>query len=199
MCWSFQASFTTWIIGLITAIILFARRLPNDITLGCLILTYSSMQLWEAMMWSDQKCGDINKLGTKLAYFALWSHVLAIGVGLYIEKKAIAPIMVGVLLILTGIIMVPSEWKCSKPPSGSRHLKWGFEPDFYMIVFGIAILLCLYYIKPVSHAVMVSGLFIGSFILCYLYASKSKTTGSFWCWCSAAFSFLFLILPYLKF
>jgi hypothetical protein len=195
MCWSFQASFVSWIIGLVASIILFCRRMPNDITLGVLILTYSSMQLWEALMWADQKCGTLNKVGTILAYFALWSHVLAIGVGLYIEKKVIAPLVIGGAFLLAGVLLMPKKWECSKPGS-NRHLKWGFDPSFYMAVFAAAIGLSLYYMRPMSQAITVSAIFIISFLLCLLYAGD--TVGSFWCWVSAAFSVIFVVTPYIK-
>jgi hypothetical protein len=195
MCWSFQASFVSWLIGLIASVILFCRRLPNDITLGMLILTYSSMQLWEALMWADQKCGKMNKIGTVLAYFALWSHVLAIGIGLYVEKKAVIPLMIGGAFILCGIFLMPKEWACSKPGK-NRHLKWGFNPAFYMAIFAAAIGLALFYLRPFSQAIFVSTMFISSFLFSLFYAGES--VGSFWCWISAAFSVIFVVTPYLK-
>jgi hypothetical protein len=198
MCWSIQASIITWVIGLVTGIALLTRRLPNDITLGLLILTYSSMQLWEAMMWYDQKCGKINILGTKLAYIALWSHVLAIGIGLYIEQKIILPLLVGAVLLMYGIFTMP-DMLCSLPGK-NKHLAWGFDPSFYMVVFGIAMVFVLAYLKPLSHAMIISFLFLFSFALCYLYGyeedSGKSVVGSFWCWVCAAFAMVFIVLPY---
>jgi hypothetical protein len=195
MCWSFQASFISWIIGLIASIILFMRRMPNDVTLGMLILTYSSMQLWEALMWADQKCGKINKIGTVLAYFALWSHILAIGIGLYIEKKVILPLIIGGLFLVAAFVFMPKNWECSKPGQ-NRHLKWGFDPSFYMAVFAVAIILALVYLRPMHQAIFVSAIFILSFIFSLMYAGE--TVGSFWCWICAAFSVVFVVAPYIK-
>lgn len=201
MCWSLQASLVTWVIGLVTGIVLLCRRLPNDIILGLLILTYSSMQLWEAMMWYDQKCGKINEFGTKLAYIALWSHVLAIGIGLYIEQKAILPLLIGASLLIYGIYSAPKTWLCTKPGKNG-HLAWGFDASFYMIVFGIAIIFCLMYLRPLSHAGIISFLFLFSFALSYWYGYSAENgagksvIGSFWCWVCAAFAVVFLLLPY---
>lgn len=200
MCWSIQASITTWVIGLVAGIILLYRRLPNDITLGLLILTYSSMQLWEAMMWYDQKCGKTNMLATQLAYYALYSHVLAFGIGLYIERKTMVPLLIGLGIFAFGILNSPEQWLCSVPGKNG-HLAWGFDASFYVYVFAIAMIFCLYYIKPFSQALIISLLFIISFCLCLWYTYDKENgpgksvMGSFWCWVCAAFSLIFIVLP----
>jgi hypothetical protein len=194
MCWSIEASIITWIIGVVAAIYLLCRRIKNDIIMGLLVLTYSSMQLWESFMWYDQKCGTINKIGTQLAYFALWSHVLAIAIGLYIEYNAIVPMFIGIGLLGYAVLARPTTWGCSKPKNGSRHLVWGFNPGFYTIVFTIAIALCLFYIKPLNLAFIISGLFLSTFLLSLLYGWNSDTTGSFWCWICVAFCFVFIAI-----
>ena len=199
MCWNFQSSLVAWIIGLASGIFLLKRNEKNDLTLGLLILTYSSMQLWEAMMWYNQPCGKLNLTATKLAYIALWSHVLAIGIGLYLEQKLILPLVIGILVLVIGLILFPSTWECSTPGKNG-HLAWGFDPTFYMLVFSVAIILCLAYIRPLKFSLIVSFLFLSSFALSYLYGSPSNSqekgiTGSFWCWVCAAFSVLFVLIP----
>ena len=197
MCWSFQASIITWIIGLATGIFLLCRRMKNDIIMALLILTYSGMQLWEALMWRDQECTGLNKFATQGAYYTLWAHVLALGVGMLIEYKVKAPIIIGFVLMIASVILSPKEWECSLK-SENGHLKWGFDPTFYLVVFAIAMCLCMYYIKPLTVASLICGLFIGSFLISYALNAKYQTTGSFWCWVSAAFCFLFIITNGLK-
>lgn len=194
MCWSIEASIITWIIGVISGLYLLVRRLKNDIVMGLLVLTYSSMQLWESLMWYDQGCGTVNRVGTQLAYFALWSHVLAISIGLYFEYGAIVPMFIGLGLLGYAIFTKPALWKCSKPRNGSRNLVWGFNPSFYTTVFSIAIALCLYYIRPLPLALIISSLFISTFLLSLVYGWKTETTGSFWCWICAAFCFVFIFI-----
>ena len=193
MCWSFEVSLFTWIVGFVVGMYLLSRKKKNDIVMASLILTYSTMQLWEALMWLDQKCGKLNRIATILAYIALWSHVLAIGIGLKIEYNVILPLIIGVIMLVLASIMRPSVWNCSKPKEGGRHLVWGFNPEFYMLVFAVAIGLCLTYIRPMKTAVVISSLFLVSFILSMIYAHKQEAVGSFWCWVCAAFSFLFIL------
>lgn len=191
MCWSFNASIVTWIISLITALYILTRRKKNDIIMGSLILVYSSMQLWESLMWYDQKCGTVNMIGTKLAYIALWSHVMAIAIGLYIEYKVVYPMFIGAGMLVMAYIYKPEVWNCSKP-GVNKHLVWGFDPTFYTFVFAMAIALCLYYIRPFKTAAIISALFLSSFFISYLYNNDSNTTGSFWCWICAIFSCVFV-------
>ena len=152
-------------------------------------------------MWYDQNCGRINLRATRLAYIALWSHVLAIGIGLYVEQKVILPLIIGAMLLIYGIYSMPKSLLCSKPGKNG-HLAWGFDASFYMIVFAVAIAFCLMYIRPFSHAAVISFLFLFSFALSYWYgfsagegAGKS-VVGSFWCWVCAAFAMMFIVLPY---
>lgn len=192
MCWSLEASLLTWVIATVTGIYLLTRRHKNDIVMGILILTYSSMQLWEAMMWYDQKCGKINLLGTKLAYIALYSHILAIGVGLWIEYNTKIPFLIGLGFLLAAYLLAPKKWDCSKPSPINKHLEWGFEPKFYMYVFLVAMAILLYYIRPLKIACTMSLLFLISYLLCALYTAKTRALGSFWCWICALFCFVFI-------
>lgn len=195
MCWNWQVSLITWLIGLFTAIYLFRRRNKYDLTFGLLILTYSSMQLWETFMWLDQKCGTLNKTGTVLAYYFLWAHTLAVGLGLYWEnKKIVIPLIIGIIFMVCAFLYSFSiNWKCSKPSNnGCKHLKWGFPHSFYLIPFIACIIICIIYISPIYKAIIVSLLFVFSFILSWIYAGDS--VGSFWCYVCAAFSPIFILI-----
>ena len=194
MCWNWQVSLTAWGIGLGSAIYLFHRNNKNDIVFGSLILAYSSMQLWEAFMWWSQNCGKLNKIATYAAYFALWSHVLAIGIGLYIEQKVALPLVIGVGFMIYAIVdAFFIHWKCSKPTMNScKHLKWGFPTKFYSIVFIVCMATALVYVRPLWKAFVVLGLFISTFVMSAIY--NKDGTGSLWCWIAATFSFAFIFI-----
>lgn len=194
MCWNWQVSLITWLIGISSALYMFHRRNKFDITLGSLILAYSSMQLWEAFMWWDQKCGMMNKTASILAYIALWSHTLAIGIGLYIELNISLPLVIGIVFMIVALIQAFTiHWKCSKPANGGcKHIVWGFPHHYYVYVFAVCISICLVYIRPLWKAITVSSLFLMSFGLSWLYAKDA--TGSFWCWVAAIFSPIFILI-----
>lgn len=193
MCWNWQVSLVTWLVGLATAIYLFQRRNKYDITFGSLILAYSSMQLWETFMWWDQKCGKLNKVGSVMAYIALWSHTLAIGIGLYIEEGIILPLVIGISFMIVAIFQAFTiKWKCSKPEPGKCHLVWGFPHHYYVYVFAVCIAISIVAIKPLWKGLIISSFFIISFGLSFLYAKNA--TGSFWCFVCAFFAPIFIII-----
>ena len=194
MCWNWQVSLVTWMVGLTSALYLFHRRNKYDLTLGLLILAYSSMQLWEAFMWWSQNCGGMNKAATIAAYFALWSHTLAIGIGLYFEVGAVLPLVIGIGFMLVAIVEAfYVHWKCSKPANGGcRHLKWGFPHKYYVYVFVVCMAIVLVYIRPLWKAIVISSMFVISFGLSVLYAKDAA--GSFWCFVAAAFAPIFILI-----
>lgn len=194
MCWNWQVSLITWLIGLTSGVYLIKRRNKYDLTLGSLILAYSSMQLWETLMWWDQKCGNLNKFASIMAYFALWSHTLAIGIGLWIECKVVLPLVIGIGFMLVAIAEAFTiDFKCAKPVSGGcGHLRWGFPHKYYIYVFVVCMSVALVYIRPLWKAIVVCALFAISFALSALYAGKA--TGSFWCWTAATFAPIFILI-----
>lgn len=201
MCWNFPVSISSWLIGLFTGLFLLRRRKENDIVFATLILTYSSMQLWEALMWlsqpKDGKCPKLNKIATTLAYFALWSHVLAIGAGLALQGTCFSwwTVAFGMGYLLVGIIKLPG-FTCSQPVKDCNskicHLVWGFDDSFYTYVFIGAMFLCIGFIRPVYKSIVACGIFLLSFFLSAWYAKKA--TGSFWCWVTAVYAPIFIFI-----
>lgn len=190
MCWNWESSLISWLISLVTGVYLYKRNNKNDKVLSLLILTYSSIQLFEALMWWDQKCGKLNIAATNLAYFALYAHVIAIGLGLYLEQKIVLPVVIGLAFMVFAVLTKP-DMKCSRPGENG-HLAWGFNQTFYIFVFIAAIALVFAYVRPARTAVLIAGLF--TFALLFSYLITGDTMPSYWCWVSAAFSFLFIFV-----
>lgn len=193
MCWNWQVSLLTWIVAVVSSIYLIYRRRPNDVTIGLLLLFYSSMQFWEFLMWMDQECGRLNRVATIGAYYALYSHVLAIGLGIYIEQGVQWPLVVGIACIGVAIALMPLDFGCSRPSRDCRHLTWGFPTGFYTVIFGICLVLILSYIRPISSMVLFSSIFIGSLILSWTFRSRGGAA-SFWCFIAAAIGPIFIAI-----
>jgi hypothetical protein len=194
MCWNWQVSLTAWIISVICCFVLFMRRKRNDVVFGLLLLFYSSIQFWEFLMWISQDCGQLNWFATYGAYFALYSHVFAVGLGIWIEQGRLIPLIVGLLWV--GIAFVDGIQKkmgCSKPAKDCRHLYWGFNTDFYKFVFATGIILALIYIRPLSSIMVVSLLFILSYGFSLLFSAKGGVA-SFWCFISVIVGPVFIWL-----
>lgn len=211
MCWSLEASITAFVVAMATAGLLLFRGAKTRgespptfaYTMGLLLLSYGTMQLWEALIWSDQngvksgQCGTLNKIGTNGAYFALWTHALAIGVGLYIDTGSWIPLVIGAVIALGSLVMYPwkSGMQCTGPKDGKSNLVWGFGAGFYMLVFAACMLFCWFYIRPWWKSVAISLIYIISFILSWAVAGSSRV-GSYWCFVAAAFSPVLLAFTY---
>lgn len=193
MCWNWQVSLATWAIAFVCSIVLIRRGRPNDYSLGMLLMVYSSMQLWEALMWFDQAGGTLNLTATYLAYLALYAHAFALGVGLSAEYNTSVPLVVGAFSFLFGVAQLfRLSLAPSFPASDCGHLRWGFNTDFYKWVFYLAMGLALVYMRPVHTALMAFGVFALSFAFAYWFVAKGGV-GSMWCFIAAVAGPAFLV------
>jgi len=197
MCWNFETSIVSFGIGLVTSVALIIRhrrdpeRFKNDIILVYLIMTYSIVQLAEAMMWKDLRCKkklaglDLNKTGSYLAYLSLAAHPLAIAVGIYQVYGQTFPLVVGLIIFAYWLVVLPRKMKCSRPQKNSDgHLVWGFETDLYLLNFAMGAFMSIYYIRPISYAAVILTFYALTLVLSY-FLSPGKAVGSNWCWMSA--------------
>lgn len=190
MCWNWQVSLITWFVAVICAVTLFQRQNKYDITLATVLLVYSSIQLWETLMWLNQPCGQINRLATSLAYYSLYAHLLAFGFGLYLETGAQLPFILGVATMLFAVYQQP-QMTCSIPSTKCGHLKWGFNTDFYKYVFWLCLLIAFVYFRPITPALLVFFMLGVSFFISYFFFHKDAVA-SMWCFIAALSGPLFL-------
>ena len=66
MCWSKESSKNAYITGMISSIMLLIFGNNMYKTFGLLFFFVAQIQLLEYFMWSDQKCGEMNNIATKL-------------------------------------------------------------------------------------------------------------------------------------
>lgn len=192
MCWNWQVSLITWIIALVTSIFLIRRARPFDRSFALLLLSYSNIQLFECLMWLDQKCGTLNRYATYGAYFALYSHALAFGLGLYWEQGIWFPLLVGLCLVCIGLIRARNEnWACSRPTTACQHLTWGFRPHYYVFVFWICIAMIIWYVRPTKLILLSCSLFFLSFLL-PAFSACVEGVSSLWCFNAALAGPLFV-------
>ena len=72
MCWSLEASISTFIIGSIASLALILRNKPYDRLFGIFFFWVIFMQFLEVLMWMDQNCDKgLNNIGCQLAWFQI--------------------------------------------------------------------------------------------------------------------------------
>ena len=212
MCYSFGASVVAFSVAIITVFFMYNRQTTIDKYIGPLLFIYSFMQLAEAFMWYDTKCGKINKIGTYIAYISLILHVLGAGFGIYLAENKIHGLILGAIIFVYYLIKMP-KMKCSKPIK--IHMDWGFDGGFYyLIFFATAALYMLSNMKSIYKFFLLTWTLITLIYFFYKQASVKPTLknmvkfvfntlkyegpglGSTWCHLSAAGAPLFYLIQY---
>ena len=192
MCYNQNVSLASFIVGTLVAIFLIKRKKPFDATFGFLILFYSVIQLSEYLMWKSLEDGintELNLKATKLAYYSLWSNLLGLGIGIWRDTGNKLPLFIGSLFMFIARIAEPT-FTISKPtPQSNGHLVWGFDSNYYILVFMMC-LLSFVYKTDLKHTWIAFPFFIGGLIISKF---KNLGTASYWCWISALLSFVILV------
>jgi len=191
MCWNYEVSITSFLIGLAVGLSLIKRNKNYDKVIGYLVLFYSFVQLWESQLWKAVQNNDTpsNLKYTRLIYLTLWIQALAIGIGIYQHNKNTTPMIIGALLFLYGLTYSTDIQPSA--PDKSGHLSWGFDQDFYYVVSAVIIASFVLYTDVKKTWIALLFLFLPYVYL--LYNSSETSVASLWCWFCAAFSFIPLI------
>ena len=191
MCWNAQTSITSFILGTIINIAVILYFKSNIITVICIILQYVlMMQLSEFLIWKDQKCGKLNKIGTNMALFFNLTQPLFVFILLIMTSKVdlkLKIISTVTILIYMCYMMINlnknKEYTCVTPSKKCSHLNLNWWNDFkfggglYCLTL-IIIILCLARPLKISIFTLVY-IFIALFISEKFYSCGAP---SIWCY-----------------
>ena len=202
MCWNYQVSIITFMLVITVCSMLYRRDLPNDKLFAFFILSYGTMQLFEAMMWIGQKNEYkwLNHFGTIMAFLLLLVHPLALSIGITIDKNykdinknlLIFIYAISILVIMYGLYVMKNDKHnyMSYPHPYNHHLVWDFDNLYPTIIMPIAILIGILVIRPFGILALILTYFIGAIIISYYILDSGSSNGSFWCWIVAAFAII---------
>lgn len=192
MCWNEPVSWITFALGTIFNIFNICYFKDKYLTtVSILIQWLLLMQLFEAILWRNQKeCNKTNKFATNGAMIAnltqpiiLCLIFLAItDVNIYYKSAAVTICMIYICYILYSLnqkggyncILVKEDKSCS-------HINlfwWKNINGFVYVITLFALILLL--IRPMKFALVVGGYILFSLIFSMLFYSCS--VGSLWCW-----------------
>jgi len=220
MCYNYEVSITTFLLGTFFTLINFYYFNDNYLYLMITFAWYVGailMQLWETLLWKNYKCKLISKIAmiNNLIQPILWLLILFIPG--YIKKQKINVKMIFLILALY-IFYVSQYFKndygCIKTNEGI-NLKW-WNNNIGGLIYTLVQILLFILILPKKIMKSQLLIFLVSLFLSNLfkiYQDKPQTfndlldklfniklwgrTGSIWCWV-AAFSPLinFIVLKY---
>ena len=213
MCCSFNASITSYVIGMTTAIYLIYRNLYLDSAIGYFMLYIIQIQGLEALMWYDDKCTGINQFATKLAIVQnLFQPIVAflIFYNFYSQNKlnSIKLIMLLFVIVLPiyfyFYIYQKSDEKgffCTLP-SSEHNLTWNWtSSDFtkfggwFWFIFCFALIYPFFNVRSKTFSLII-GIYVTTTLLISGYLSpKTKATGSWWCLAAVLIPVIKILVP----
>ena len=219
MCWNWQVSLITFIIVTTISYKLYKRNLKYDRFLAIFILSYGTMQLVEFFIWIaiTNNIPILNKIASLIGSIVLFSHPLAIVVGLYFDKsnkdnKLISKsnfrnlILICLTIILFNLYQIITTKKhkfLTYVHDTVKHLVWDFPHSNYMTLVLTSAALIVYILiyfnsKPTFYmiiiyyfvGIVISSKFFVENIFSFKYGLAGKYFGSYWCWVVAFFSII---------
>jgi len=210
MCWSYEASMTTFVVGMVGCVLLYLRGKPIDRALALFAGYVLSMQGLEALMWSDPTCTrGINEIASKVALIQNVGQPIVAGLLFYnFYNKTMQPYAVKIMAVyaLALLAWVFSNWElfqqkgffCTKP-SDKHDLQWnwgtGDHDNVFWGIFILAALASLFMIDDKPFALTIGGYTLLSYVYSYYKYLNVKAVGSWWCVFATALPYLGLILP----
>jgi hypothetical protein len=208
MCWNAQTSITSFILGTIINISVILYFKSSIITTICIIWQWVlMMQLSEFLIWKDQNCGKMNKIGTELALFFNLTQPIFVYILLIMTSKVDLKLKIVssvTILIYICYMMINlnknKEYTCITPTEDCSHLNLKWWNDFKIggklhSLSIIIIVLCL--VRPISITI---------FSLIYIFTAlliSHKFYGcggpSMWCWLVVPFPIFLGIFYKMKF
>jgi len=215
MCWSFEASLTTFILGVGSSLYLIYRNSYLDRIIGYIMLHVTSMQGLEALMWMDQKCTGLNQYATKIATLVNITQPITAFLVLqdfYLKeyKSYVNLIMlvyvIFILFYLNKVIiknMNKKDFFCTTALN-KHHLQWNWVGDndnlkefegYFWIMFDIALIIPMFFLKNRFFSYFMGITFSLSLLFAFYYYRETRSIGSWWCVMAVLLPIIKVLLP----
>ena len=185
MCFNKESSLGTFVLSVLIMVTLYQRGYK---WIPLFILSYSSIQFLEFLMWSDQECAGINQVASFVAYFVLLSQTLAVSGGGLLEQPnndfLKTMFYLSIAFVIYSVVMYVPKNLCSKP-GVNGHLRWKFIEGSplveHWIIFVLLLTLPLTQIKQVMARNLLIITMLGLVAYTFYNYSRFKTAGTMWC------------------
>lgn len=177
MCWSAEASLSTYLASMAAAAITYGR---GDI--WWLLFTFSQMQLAEFFMWKDI---PHNQFGSMIGSLSLALQPFA---SIYMIKDISIRNKLWILYgVFTAIATFMGHPIFKAVKGGNGHLKWLFVPTTYSLREMINLLVWLGFLMApliISKRYTALVFLMLTLIVSLYFYLKYETWGTMWCWVS---------------
>ena len=202
MCWNKETSITSFIVGtLINTAIVGSTNNESLISL-CIIWEWILiMQFCEFLIWYDQSCGQINKIGTKLAlFFNITQPIIAYLVLMYFSRapsygyeKIISTVLIFFYTLHIILNINLDKYNCLKPNGKTcNHLYFSWWKKISGLFFVITIAtLTLLLLRPLNLSIFTTFYFLLSLFISLMFYNCGNA--SIWCWLVVTYPLLALL------
>jgi hypothetical protein len=194
MCFSPFVSLSTFIIGIIGAILCVSLGTSTDKLVGLFFGFVSSMQGIEYVLWNNQECNNMNKLFSFLGMILnhiqpiiLCILILILNTNLsYTKKQRIIILTIIYFIIITAYsIQFINDNMCTIK-NKYNHLSWDWNSMKYkeiVYLFYLFMLIFLFYIgTPIKKdGITISMIILISYTISYFIYKDKKIIGTLWC------------------
>ena len=190
MCHSLNASVGALVIGWAGCVMLYKTGSKLNERVALMLAYVISMQLIEALMWSDQKCTGLNQLASKIGFVQNVGQPLVIFLALapFMAKSLDLPVKT--LLAFYGLtlglfifsnhkdMLNPAYW-CTKAGDGGLLWNWAGSQNRLIWTAFVGSLAASMFASKMSKSTSTAT--IGTLIASYFRYGNSKAVGSWWC------------------
>jgi hypothetical protein len=194
MCFSPLASLSTFLIGIIGAILCLTLGTPTDKLVGLFFGFVSSMQGIEFALWQNQTCNNINKIISVLGMVLNHLQPIVLSILILLINHEL-PIMTKQIIILSTIIYAivitaySLQFKFDEQctiKNEYKHLEWKWNEMKYkafVYMFFLLMLIFLFYIgtPDKNSGIILSAISLISYLISFFIYKKEKVIGSLWC------------------
>jgi hypothetical protein len=204
MCFSFEASISAFVLGILGSVLIFRLGTVDDKIFGLFFGYVSLMQGIEGVLWKHQKCDDFHKNVTSLGMILNMSQPLFLLFAsrlFYPSNKNITLLYAIALLYMSyeiyHFIQFQQTSHCTTPQKDDPHLIWSWlnMKDTYItwtVYLSTLFLMFTFGMKSIN-----SGLFAGfGGLITALLSSMfypGRSVGSIWCFFTAFIPVLYLM------
>lgn len=191
MCIDAKTSIVSFVVGSIINVSVMLSVNKKEVTQICLFWQWVlMMQLAEFLIWSDEDCGIVNYVGTKMAmFFNLTQPIVLFFVFYYMSDKPKSHQLASIVVIMAYIgymfqeMNSQKEYVCitKKGNCPSLNLAWWDEKKtcfVYFATMGLLVLLLLNYTSPLTLFTVIYSI-VTLIVSSYVYSCGGP---SMWCW-----------------
>jgi hypothetical protein len=204
MCFSFEASISSFILGIVGSLLIFRLGTTDDKIFGLFLGYVSLMQGIEAILWKHQRCDKFHKNVTLLGMLLNMSQPLFL---LFASRLFYPANKYSYLLYVIAIFYMLYEIyhymqfqevsHCVSPQKDNPHLVWTWLTTqhihiTWLVYLTTLFLMFIFGIKSMRHGLTAAVVGLVTVLLSYIFY-PGRSVGSIWCFFTAFIPLCYLM------